>query len=384
MAGKLKIYMGLPGSGKSTLANAEMEADVTNNTVIVNRDNLRTELFGEEYHNSPPDKDAEKKVSKIQEQRILAGLFDGKCVINDDTNLNLRTLDYLADLADRALVTYEITQVNVPLDVVFERNKSRAEKGGRFVPESVIYQMYRNSHNPVTGEMNKVELGKDGFAYVSEFNGRELINMYNKSLSWRNPRKNRGVVIVDVDGTLANNGHDVSRLLNHPKKKRDFEAFFKSIKRAPVNYDVRDLANKMHDEDDLNIIVLTGRSGGFGDELIHFIERSGLKLMRLIANDSEDRDHIFKKREIAKLRQEGFVIVAAIDDRPVSVDMWREEGVHVEVVEHYDLPFDPKNASKPYPNPKIDSIYGTGVCLRCGKPLSDPSENIGKICATKI
>lgn len=384
MPGKLDIFMGLPGSGKSTIA-AERKAASDREMIIVNRDDIRTELFGEDYHNNTPDRKSEQKVSRIQESRISDGLKNDNLVISDDTNLNTLTIDNLVNIAEKNNAEFEIVPVNVSLATALERNKKRGEAGGRFVPEFAIRTMYQNSYNPVTGELNSVKRVKGTFQFEHEFSGEKLTEMYSNILRWKNPINQRGIVVVDIDGTLANNGHMASRFLNHPKKPRDFEGFFKGIKNAPVNYEVRDLANRMREQDGLGIVILTGRSISFAEELIHFVERSKIKASRLIANNSQDRDDVFKAREVAKLRQEGFVIVAAIDDRPQSIKMWEDHGIHVEKVNHYDLPYDYATmGNKPFDQPAVESIYGTGVCLRCGQPLSDKTMNIGPVCATKV
>lgn len=145
-SGRLIIMSGIPGSGKSTKAK-QILADLRANgekAVIVNRDDLRTTLFGEDYHKSAPVPEAEDDVTSFQHSLISNSLRRGFVVISDDTNLSPYTLKKLNKIAKDYGAVVEELPVIVPLEVAIERNRLRGASGGRFVPEEVIKSMFKN------------------------------------------------------------------------------------------------------------------------------------------------------------------------------------------------------------------------------------------------
>lgn len=141
------IFHGLPGSGKSTLAAKLLEDLLAQgkDVINVNRDNLRTEFFGEDYHNGTPNGNAEKKVTEVMMERTLAQLArTDAIVINDDCNLNVKFLNKLRK--DVAITGAHIVHVFVdtPPRVAQARNASRGAAGGRLVPGFVIGSMAKD------------------------------------------------------------------------------------------------------------------------------------------------------------------------------------------------------------------------------------------------
>lgn len=75
----LFILVGLPSSGKSTIAD-ELSGSI-DNTVVVSSDEIRQELFGDNYVRSI-------KTFETAKKRIYENILSGKNVIFDATNLN--------------------------------------------------------------------------------------------------------------------------------------------------------------------------------------------------------------------------------------------------------------------------------------------------------
>lgn len=231
--------------------------------------------------------------------------------------------------------------------------------------------MFATSHNPISGEIKEMQKSKTGYEFVNPYeSGAEIVREYNYVLKWNVPVLSKNAVIVDVDGTLANNAHLAAFYLNNPNKKRDFDGFFHSILRAPHNREVRDLANSMRENEGITIIILTGRSESYGEELVHFLVRSRINASIVIANNGGDeRDYDFKKRKVAEIQRE-FNIVAAIDDRPESIALWDELGIHVEKVHYFSEPYDEENKMRYFNVPPMSPRYGSGKCLKCGNAVS--------------
>lgn len=140
MTGKLIITHGLPGSGKSTWA-ADQHARDVNHVTVVNRDDIRTRLFGEQYHTRQPDTHSEQQVSRVQQQLIHDGLISHKTVISDDTNLSPKAVSHLANQAQQCGAHVEQQYFDVSPAECKRRNEVRGQNGGRRVPDHVIDTM---------------------------------------------------------------------------------------------------------------------------------------------------------------------------------------------------------------------------------------------------
>ena len=381
MGGKFVMTHGLPGSGKSTWAEEQVRNDPTGNTIRVNRDDIRTELFGESYHKGNPDRKKEGQVTQVQEEIISRGLREGKRVICDDTNLNTRFSPKMIMFAKKYGAEIEQKHFNVPVDECKRRNAHRASQGGRFVPEEVIDSMAKSAYgrkgnlktfiyheNKGQGNMSSIDPDRPGKARVDSF---------NEKMGAINPMKGKAVVVVDMDGTLFDNEKDSQKYLKVEKgKKKDFHGFYTSITKADVNEGVRDFANSLRDNENINIIGLTGRSDDYAKELISAIERSGIKMSRLVMKAAGDfrPSNLHKSDQVDALQKEGLVIVQAIDDREQDIVMFASKGIAVTHVAPADG----------FAQPQMTRQYGPGTCMRCGSKLKDSTKTIGDECKRKL
>lgn len=379
------LTVGVPGSGKSTVAKQIKAAD-PENVVIVERDQTRSNLFGEKYHKGNFPKREENQVTAVNNALIKKGLREGKTVIVSDTNLNFRTVGALAKTARDYGADLSFEHLDVDPQECKRRNRARGAAGGREVPDHVMDRMISQSYGD-DGHLKEMKVGANGavFFVPQSTPGSRLIDSYNKKAEFDHPMVDEAVVFVDVDGTLANNGADASYYLNNPNNSRkNFEGFFRSIAKAPVNENVRDLANRMRQEEGVGIVVLTGRSDSHAKELLEFIKKSGIKASRVIAKKDGDYrpDSDFKHEVITSLKSEGLVPVHALDDRESSIRIMEDHGILVSRVDIPEVTL-PTDGSRPAYGeaPAVNTIYGQGVCIRCGKPLK--SGNIGPKCRLK-
>lgn len=382
MAGKLILTVGLPASGKSTWARKQWE-DNPEGVLLVERDETRTKLFGEAYHRGNFPQKSEAQVTAVNTELTKQGLRAGKTVIVSDTNLNPRFLQSLVKLGRDYGAEVSLEHFDVPVEECKRRNKARGKRGEREVPDFVMERMAKGAYGE-DGHLKEMLLSSEGQAFfVSRSTpGSKLLEKFNRKAAYSHPLMGEAVVLVDVDGTLANNQHHAVYYLQREGGKKNFVGFYKAIAQAPVNTGVRDLANRMRDEEGLNIIVLTGRDDSHAQELLDFIQKSGIKASRVMAKREGDYrpDRDFKREVLKELREEGLVPVHALDDREASIRVMEEAGLLVSRVEVPTFP-EGVNLREPAPEPRVNTIYGSGYCIRCGQPLKEG--NIGPKCRRK-
>lgn len=376
---RLTIYHGLPGSGKSTIAEKQIEEN-KHYSERVNRDDIRTELFGEEYHKRGPNKKAEAEVTKVQNERFEKIFKKNGNAISDDTNLNPKTLQSLMKIAKEHKAEIEQIYVETSPEEAKRRNRLRGESGGRFVPENVIDSMARGAFSK-DGRIKDFIFSNNGVFKVDKITpGSKIIDAANERLLKKYPLVSDKAVIIDCDGTLANNASDAQKFLHG--KKKDFTGFYKSIENAEVNQDVVELA-KTYRKNGVNSILLTGREDSHANELVQFVEKSGAPISKVIAKRNGDfrPDYEFKAEAAKKLNDENLKIVGAVDDRPQSVDFWNKSGVPVDVVEYRkgDASYNSETpkisvSSKSFLNSNKERISSKTIGLKGGSYIGAPVE----------
>lgn len=145
----LIIFSGVPGSGKTTQAEKLLKEyrEQGFQGTRVNRDELRSMLFGESYHSGTFPSVHEQEVTAVQRKLIHHGLERGWLVICDDTNLSSGAVRGLKQIAEKHGAEITEIPVIVPLEVALERNRLRGASGGRLVPKAVIESMFERQQN---------------------------------------------------------------------------------------------------------------------------------------------------------------------------------------------------------------------------------------------
>lgn len=132
------ITKGLPASGKSTWSKKKVLEYP--NTVIINRDSIRTMLMGE-YKNFPFGSSMEKLVTQLERGGIVSSLEKGYNVIIDATNFRLPT-DWISDIARNYEAKVEIVDfTHVDLKTCIQRDQQRENPVGKLVIER-MYDKY--------------------------------------------------------------------------------------------------------------------------------------------------------------------------------------------------------------------------------------------------
>lgn len=362
MTATLVIFHGLPGSGKSTLAR-EFQGSLAGPSIILERDALRTELFGEEYHSGSFPAAQEAEVTEVMSARLREALEAGVVVINSDTNLNPRLLEKTARLALACGATIEQIYVDVPVEVAKERNAARGRAGGRLVPEEVIDRMAKGGYGE-DGHLRRFIISATGKVHAVTLTrpGGEAVKAYNAEILEEHPLRGKRVALLDVDSTLANNTHHSRRFLTAPAAaglKKDFTSFYEGLQEAPVNAKVVALARHLREAEGMNLFVLTGRDDAHAEALISFLRRAGAPVTRVVMKPHGDfrPDHEFKAEALDALAREGFSVVHAVDDRPSVVALLEARGITVSrVLAAHERPYAP-GEDGPDEEPAIESAF---------------------------
>lgn len=331
---KFIMFHGLPGSGKSTRAIAEYP-----HAVRVNRDDIRTEVAGVEYHSGKPDPKVEDRVTTIQRARIADALSKGLDVVCDDTNLRLQNIKPLLEMVYATGAEVEHVMVDTPIDVCKQRNAARGAAGGREVPEYVIDKMARQAFSADGQTMrsfnSRIGKDKDGQSAVFVWKGRDNANEYevalrefNESLPKGEPRK---AVIFDMDGTLVDVSELVTKYIRVPK--RNFHAFHTGSEFSPAHDWVVEAAQRCAREG-YAVVVVTARQSAYVGPSSRWLVANNVPVTKLYMRGHDDMrpDYEAKRDIVAQVEADGYTIVHAYDDNPQVLRLWAELGISTTVV----------------------------------------------------
>lgn len=290
----ITVTVGVPGSGKTTWAKAQ-------NQPIVSRDDIREELTGA-VGKRVLTEDGERKVTKVQRERVKELLRAGEDVIVADTNLSYKAQKQWVDLAIQMGAGIKFEVFEVPLDVALERNDKR-EPHDR-VPEHVIRSMFDRNFSE-DGTLKRDLPSHEG-AVAHEFvpyvpGTREAIS-------------------VDLDGTLAHNV--TSRPWFEPSRYGE-DAVDKSIKELIALY--RDAGHE--------VIILTAREGtnrGILNTAL-WLDKHGIKFDEIFFRQEGDQrdDGVVKSEIIDKQISHKYDIKFHLDDRDRVVQALRRKNYPV-------------------------------------------------------
>jgi predicted kinase len=297
------ITRGLPGSGKSTWAKAF--ASLAGNVAIVERDELRLQLFGSYWTGKQED---EERVTRLQEALVRSYLTEGTRVVISDTHLPDRSVKKWLKLGAELGVPVEVQEFrHVPLAQVLVQNQATERlRGGKAVAREVItdkYERFIKGRN-----LDKV------VEYTPK--AKAVIEPYVQPPVPAYPRLN--AVIFDIDGTLAVMGD---------RSPYDGAAVWKD---AP-NHDVA-TALTLHREAQHTIYIVSGRDEEYRDVTEKWLDSHGLKydglFMRPTEQGDKREDSIIKHELFNKyIRPLGHRIVGVYDDRHRVLRMWRKLGL---------------------------------------------------------
>jgi predicted kinase len=280
---KLTIMRGLPASGKTTRAKEIMEA--SGNMIRVNKDLLREMLHFSKW------KGSNESITKAMAYCVAKQcLISGINVIIDDTNLNEGTFQGWKGLAKEMELEAKVVKMDTSLEECLKRDLTRKKSVG----ENVIIGMAMQH------------------------------GLY--------PKPKKGIIICDIDGTLAEVTHR-RKYSSGPEK--NWDKFFSLIHEDDIRKDVSNKLYKFADEG-YKIFFVSGRPEKYREETKHWI---GVKTYGelpyetiFMRPNNDKRDDTEVKKDIYNKYFKDLVIHKVLDDRPRVIKMWKEQGLDVEDV----------------------------------------------------
>lgn len=296
----LTITRGLPASGKTTRARAWVAED-PQRRARVNRDDLRTQLFG----GWTGEHAQEEAVTAVQRAAVTALLRRGLDVVVDDMNLRAQYARALRALATAAGAGFEVWDLTgVPLETCLARNAEREAR----VPEEVIRAAHAKFVAPLKGKPMKlpdepIEAAQSG-PYVAPAGAPE-------------------VVVVDIDGTLA----DMGKGLPGRRGPFDWVRVGEDTPIEPIVGLVNDLLKAGE-----TVVFMSGRDESCRAETVawltvHLNVWEPVLHMRPAGDNRKDS---IVKRELFDQHIAGrYAVRFVLDDRDQVVRMWRDLGLTV-------------------------------------------------------
>ncbi len=290
----LFLMKGPSGSGKSTMARHMIHMDKRNNTIRLNRDDIRSMLSL-----NSPDRGLEELVTKSQWRMAEDFLAGGYNVIIDDTNLSKRTLNKWLDYAKHYKYDYVVKEMETDLDTCIVQDSQRDGKAR--VGRPVVERQFLAATKLV------------GF------------------------NEGKPIVIVDIDGTVANNTANRSP---YDESRVKFDTTYPEIVQM-----VRDLyyGESLAEGVKHCIVMVSGRHSSCGHDTCEWLHEHEIPFDHIFMRHSWDnrQDTVVKEeifREMLK-NVDMSDISFVVDDRPSVLNMWFDKGLRIFPAREIKEPF---------------------------------------------
>lgn len=242
-------------------------------------------------------KGLESYVIEIEKLLLEFAVKEKRNIILDNTNYNRSHYVRAQEICKN--YNFKIIDMHndfgVTLQDCIERNKNREDS----VPENVITEMaekYNVFNNSKT----------ENKAYISE-------SKY---------------IIVDIDGTLANNKHRVHHVRRFDNNKADWDNFFSEIDKDTLIQSTKDLIDK--DYATFPVVIVTGRPEKYREITKNWLKKYNVRHdILLMRRDSDKRPDNVVKQEILDLYLDKNKVEVCIDDRPIIIRQWKKNGLNI-------------------------------------------------------
>ena len=137
------------------------------------------------------------------------------------------------------------------------------------------------------------------------------------------------LVIVDLDGTIANIDH---RLHYIKQDKPDWDSFYAACSQDTPNVGVVEWLRAINEDPNYEIYIVSARRASTLWDTHEWLIFYDVPYQHLhIVRDYKDfrPDDVLKSEFLDSILRDGFEIAFVIDDRPTVCAMWREHGLKV-------------------------------------------------------
>ena len=136
----------------------------------------------------------------------------------------------------------------------------------------------------------------------------------------------RPVVVVDMDGTIADASRREAKFLR--RKKKDWPGFFRDMENDPPIKEVLARVHELSKRHD--IVILTGRPEKYRPQTESWLQQHKVKPMEVLMRRTGDSRPDFEaKGALMRDLLERRTVAMALDDREPVCDSYRELGVYV-------------------------------------------------------
>lgn len=137
---------------------------------------------------------------------------------------------------------------------------------------------------------------------------------------------NKKIVILDLDGTVADCNHRLHFIEGH---NRDYQAFYDGIPDDKSIDHIIDLVRALYQSGEYSILAVTGRPITHLRETQIWLDQNFVPYDAIFMRPEGDfrKDFVVKKEILEEIRKNFGEPAFALDDRSSVVKMWRENGV---------------------------------------------------------
>jgi predicted kinase len=298
----LKVLVGPSCVGKSTWAAKQ------DGYVVVSRDTLREELFGEYRMGSFKE---EELITKLSDDIVNRLLEYKRNVILDNTHLKLK---YIEDVVEKFnyLADIEVVVFSLPTDiqVLKDREFNRRLNTDKEIP-----------HNVIDRQINQYK------SLISQ--GLTLkYPRINNAVRFENLSKDKpDVYICDIDGTLSSSEH-----------RNIYTCTDEEIMEDKVITPVAEIIKLLMLSEDSNstVIFMSGRSNKYYKITDEWLKTKVLNLPNyrlpyfslFMRKEGDNRpDSIVKKEMFDEHVKDKYNVLGVFDDRKVMVEFWNNLGI---------------------------------------------------------
>lgn len=138
----------------------------------------------------------------------------------------------------------------------------------------------------------------------------------------------RNVIIIDIDGVIANNEHRLHHIIKKNQKEKDYPSFFKEMDQDTPNQEIISLIHTLNQTND--IIIVTGRPDNYKTITEEWLKKYDVPHMALFMRPEKEYkpETELKKGFVELIKDCHGIPLMALDDNPAVIEMYETEGIN--------------------------------------------------------